>query len=267
MHSEPSPRWTRFVVVGVLLVAGALAWITWQALRLEVREQRAQTQAKFQESLRLALWRMDSAMTPIIAREAARPYFEYQPFYPADRAMRSLREPATRDDILVPSQLLGTKDPVIRLHFEVASGGAISSPQAPQGWSRAIAQSTYATAYDLRAADEVLAQLRSWMQPGSGLASKPGTQRDEPSVQDDGDALAKKPKQATTNSVEALRRKQRMRRMCGATASSAKRLREKRRSSASPPVLRKRVKRPRASLMQPLLRENRMRRRASRQRA
>ena len=35
--------------------------------------------------MRLALWRMDSWMTALIAREAARPWFHYHSFYSAER--------------------------------------------------------------------------------------------------------------------------------------------------------------------------------------
>ncbi|MFN7315269.1 MAG: sensor histidine kinase [Phycisphaerae bacterium] len=170
--AEPSPRWTRLVVVGVALVIAALGWITWQALRLEERERVARREAAFSESLRLALWRMDSALTPIIAREAARPYFEYQSFYPADRAMRSLEEPATPDDVLVPSPLLTTTDPLIRAYFQRSSGGEVTSPQTPEAWMKQVATGVYVTAYDTQAAHGAVEQLREMFASASKQAQK-----------------------------------------------------------------------------------------------
>jgi signal transduction histidine kinase len=77
-------RWAIVFAAGVLAVLGALSWVTAHTLRLERSERAASNEARHQELVRLVLWRMDSALTPIIAREAARPYFEYQPFYPVD---------------------------------------------------------------------------------------------------------------------------------------------------------------------------------------
>jgi len=168
--AEPSPRWTRLVIVGVALVIAALGWITWQALRLEERERVARREAAFAESLRLALWRMDSALTPIIAREAARPYFEYQSFYPADRAMRSLEEPATPDDVLVPSPLLTTSDPLIRAYFQRTPGGEVTSPQTPEAWMKQLATGVYVTPYDTQAARGAVEQLREMFVHASRLA-------------------------------------------------------------------------------------------------
>ena len=43
-------------------------------------------QAALEENARLALWRMDSAVAPLVAQESARPYFAYEPFYSVERA-------------------------------------------------------------------------------------------------------------------------------------------------------------------------------------
>src|SRR5262249_54411723 len=81
------------------LVAGGLGWATIAALDLECdqhearfqheREQKlhtlrreqeqaaAQVQADFGAVLRLALWRLDSRVAPVLAREDARPYNHY----------------------------------------------------------------------------------------------------------------------------------------------------------------------------------------------
>jgi signal transduction histidine kinase len=59
---------------GLALVAlfAAAGWITSVALRLEGAEHEARRQAVIEENVRLALWRMDSALVPLIARENAR---------------------------------------------------------------------------------------------------------------------------------------------------------------------------------------------------
>ena len=81
-------RMRRRLMIGIYIVCAlavieGLGWVTWRTVRLE-REGRAET------AVRLALWRMDSALTPVIAQEASRPYFHYLPFYPFERAYTEL---------------------------------------------------------------------------------------------------------------------------------------------------------------------------------
>ncbi len=54
--------------------------------RLDQAEAKARRQAAVEENVRLALWRMDSALAPLVAQESARPYFAYSSFLPVDRA-------------------------------------------------------------------------------------------------------------------------------------------------------------------------------------
>ncbi len=63
----------------VALALGALAWVTVEVIALEKRQAVAHIEAQRQESIRRALWRMDSRMAPILAIEASRPYTDYQP--------------------------------------------------------------------------------------------------------------------------------------------------------------------------------------------
>jgi signal transduction histidine kinase len=171
------------LVIGAVVALGGLGAVTRQALTLEAGERRAQEDAKFQEALRLALWRMDSAMTPIIAREAARPYYEYQAFYPADRAFSNMLEPApgawglggegSQPDgasiTLVPSPLLSARDSHFYLHFQRDASGRVTSPQAPQAERLILAEGAYVTPYTAQLSqsrlDEVTRLLASASDP------------------------------------------------------------------------------------------------------
>lgn len=125
-------RWSIVIfVAGVCGVFGALGWMTAHALRLERLEVEARREARYQESLRLALWRMDAMVTPIIAREAARPFFHYQPFYAPARAYSRLAGRAEPGEVLVPSPLLEGGEGVVRLHYQRGEDGVTVSPQAP----------------------------------------------------------------------------------------------------------------------------------------
>lgn len=124
-----------------LALLGVLAWVSAATLSLESREREARADARQQELSRQALWRMDSALAPILAREAARPYFHYQPFYAADRAYTSMLEEVRPGEVLVPSPLLQAPEKFVKLHFQISPRGDFTSPQAPTGTLRDLALS------------------------------------------------------------------------------------------------------------------------------
>ncbi len=122
--------WALFAGCALLPVA-ALSWVSGLALRLERQESDAREAMRVQETLRLALWRMDSALAPFIARESARPFSHFAPLYCENLAFNrqvSKLEPA---EALVPSPLLRERLDFILLHFEADPRGSFSSPQAP----------------------------------------------------------------------------------------------------------------------------------------
>lgn len=86
------------------VLLGGVGWISVTALRLERAEAAARRQAAVEENVRLALWRMDSDVMPILAREAARPYF-----LPSSYTLE------------LPERVL--------LHFQFEADGRLTSPQ------------------------------------------------------------------------------------------------------------------------------------------
>ena len=129
---RPARTWWAFAACAALVLS-ALGWITHLALGLETREREARAQARFQETLRIALLRMDSALAPLIAREAARPYFHYAPFYAEELAFQNVRPSLAQAEVLVPSPLLRERHDLFRLHFQISPDGQFTSPQAPVG--------------------------------------------------------------------------------------------------------------------------------------
>lgn len=59
------------------VVLAALGWITLLAIERDRAEAQARRQAALEENVRLALWRMDSAIAPLVAAENARPPHTY----------------------------------------------------------------------------------------------------------------------------------------------------------------------------------------------
>ncbi len=123
--------WWAVFLVCTALVLTSLAWMTSAMLRMERAELLARAMASHQESLRLALWRMDSWLAPRIAREAARPYTDYEPLAPQSNVYNRMLEPLEAGEVLTASPLLPFQSDYFRLHFQIDQSGTVTSPQAP----------------------------------------------------------------------------------------------------------------------------------------
>ena len=111
--------WWFVYTAGALVVVLALAWVSTLVVRLERGEVTARADAEYQESVRLALWRMDSWLSPRLARESSRPYFEYLAFYPQRRAYTRLLNEIEPGEVLTPSPLLSFESEFFQLHFQI----------------------------------------------------------------------------------------------------------------------------------------------------
>ncbi|MBX3377796.1 MAG: HAMP domain-containing histidine kinase [Phycisphaeraceae bacterium] len=169
MRSRRRLTWVIFAVC-ILAVLEGLGWVTWRALSLERREREARAAASFEQSIRLALWRMESEITPIIAAESARPYFHYIPFYPAERAYTKMFQQVRPNEVLVPSPLLEGSGRFIRLHFQLDENGGLSSPQAPTGNQRDLAEAQYLDSEYIVLAGQLLGDVERILRPDQGIA-------------------------------------------------------------------------------------------------
>jgi signal transduction histidine kinase len=153
--------WQTWAVFGTCLVLVLLAvgWVTRITLRLEQSQAETRRQADTEEAIRLALWRMDSGLATLIARESARPYFTYSPLYPAAGAYASMFAPSNAGDELIPSPLLIQNPPYVLLHFQLHPDGRFSSPQVPTGAERRLAQDHFTTRERVAKGEALLAQL------------------------------------------------------------------------------------------------------------
>ena len=147
----------------VVAIAGALVWLSILVVQLERAELRAKGVAEFEESVRLALWRMDSELAPVLAQEEARPYSHYQAFYPERRALTPKMEPGQSEEVLVPSPLLEFAGDFIRVHFQVDEKGVVTSPQVPTGDMRTLAGRRYVPANDLNDAIDILDRAKKFI--------------------------------------------------------------------------------------------------------
>ncbi|MFC1497080.1 sensor histidine kinase [Verrucomicrobiota bacterium] len=68
--------WLLFTVF-VVAVLAAMGWLSSKMVTLQEANIKAQQDAAFEESVRLALWRMDAEISPMILEESSRPYYDY----------------------------------------------------------------------------------------------------------------------------------------------------------------------------------------------
>jgi signal transduction histidine kinase len=179
------PVWLIFGLC-VALAGWAMARLGSTALALERAEARARGQAALEENLQLVLWRMDSALAPLMAEESARPYFAYSPLYPAERAFTCMFAEIQKGDVLMPSPLLTDDSPQIRLHFQYGPDGRLTSPQVPAGNMRDLAESRYLLPERIERASRRLEELNKLV---SLKALAAAISADEPTTSADANPL------------------------------------------------------------------------------
>ncbi len=114
--NRPWYRWFAFAACFAVLL-GALGWMTVTLLHFEQEQSAMLRQAQLEERVRLALWRMDSALTALIVEESARPASAYQT--------------PPHGGSPVSTALQNFPSPGIRLRFQREPDGSLTSPQVP----------------------------------------------------------------------------------------------------------------------------------------
>jgi len=152
--------WWRVYWVGAVLACAGLGWLSFVLLDFEQEKLEARAEAQREETVRLALTRMDSWIAPLLARESARPYFEYLAFVPHDRAYTRLLNRIQPGEVYSPSPLLTFASRYFPLHFLVDAAGDWSSPQVPSGNQLDLAQAGMVNPESITAKQSLLVELR-----------------------------------------------------------------------------------------------------------
>lgn len=112
------------------LVAGGLGWATAAALRLESEQLAQRGEFDRANQLRVALWRLDSRIWPLLAREDSRPFHHYSAVAPVPLALNNTGACCDAGTVLEPSPLLSDELPSwMLLHFQTARASGWESPQ------------------------------------------------------------------------------------------------------------------------------------------
>jgi signal transduction histidine kinase len=122
------------------LVAGGLGWATAAALNLEREQIESQRQAEINDKLRLAMWRLDSRVSPLLAREDTRPFNHFKALFAPALAIQRNGYACEAGSILEPSPLVSDELPDwILLHFQADALGHWESPQVlTPVWSKRL---------------------------------------------------------------------------------------------------------------------------------
>jgi len=141
-----SRSWHIWIAFGLCLavVLVAMGWISLKALRLEGAEiearrqaARARREAALEQDVQLALYRMEFALTPLVALESARPYFVYNTFLPVDPSRRQAPDAQPGPGVAI-SPLVTEASPDVLLHFQFEPDGRLTSPRVPDPAKRSL---------------------------------------------------------------------------------------------------------------------------------
>ena len=127
---RPLHIWLVFAGV-VLLALASFAWLSRAVLDLDDAQRRQRAEAEQEEKVRLALWRMDSALALLVAGEDARAPLEYRSFHSPARAWTHDNKDVAAGEFRIPSPLLAVPSTNTRLHFEFTPNRPPTSPQVP----------------------------------------------------------------------------------------------------------------------------------------
>ncbi len=170
--NRPWQIWLAFSICLAVVIA-AVGWVSVKALQADASEAAAKRQALLEENARLALWRMDSFMAPLVAQESARPYFTYASFYSAERFNNKATNRKGVADVSIPSPLLTQSTPFVRMHFQFEPGGSLTSPEVPQGAIVGKAVPEFLSDEQLHDNRGILEGLQKSLDPSTLLADLP----------------------------------------------------------------------------------------------
>lgn len=125
---SPLRIWLLYIACLAIAIP-ALAWLSWQAIALDKAREHdrqetelARREAELQERTSSALWRLDSLLSPLIAQEAARPYYLYRSFLEPIPVSVQAGEQQVQEQVaerLAPSPLLISPSQLVLLNFQV----------------------------------------------------------------------------------------------------------------------------------------------------
>ena len=154
-------RWQTWLIFSLCLlgVFGTMAWVSKTALDLDRQRCEATLQAQLEENVRLSLWRMDSAVSTLLARESARSPLEYRSFYPAGKSYGDPVSSAPPPKVMLASPLMTERPRHVLLYFELTQDGEFVSPNCPTGRWRKVAETSVMSTTGIEESQKLLNEI------------------------------------------------------------------------------------------------------------
>ena len=179
--------WPIWIAFGgcLAVVLAAMGWISLKALSLEraeldarllAEEARrlealARQEAALEQDVQLALYRMEFALTPLVAQESARPYVFYNTFLPGGRGASMYEEGALERPATSP--LLRETSPDVRVYFQFGPDSRLTSPRVPDPGKRALVVPEHISQEAVDEARQELARVEAIVDRGRLLSLLP----------------------------------------------------------------------------------------------
>jgi signal transduction histidine kinase len=159
---RPGRGWWIAYAAGAALTLAAMVAVSLHLLDLERSALASSAEVHRADRLRVALWRMDSWLTPLIAQEAARPWYEYRAFYePPEGQYTAQLQEVPQGAVITRSPLLAFRSDYLPLHFQIEQDQSLNSPQVPSGNQRDLAEATALTGAEIEASTQLLGEVMS----------------------------------------------------------------------------------------------------------
>ena len=122
--------WPLWICLPVCLatLCVAMGWVSLVVVRLDRTQREASRQAVVEEHARLALWRIDSALAPLVAQESVRPFLAYRSLNLAEPLQGGIGRATLAETMAVSPLATGTV-PGALAHFQIEPDGRLTSPQ------------------------------------------------------------------------------------------------------------------------------------------
>ncbi|HEY2881769.1 MAG TPA: ATP-binding protein [Pirellulales bacterium] len=169
---RPWQIWIAYAASLSLAIA-AVGWLSVKALQADAAKAVAEHQAALDNNTRLALWRMDSLISPLIAQESARPYFAYNAFNTTQETNTKVAKGKGTKEVAVPSPLLCQSTPLVKLHFQFDPKTRLTSPEVPQGKYVARAVPEILPEEQFRCNEKLLTSVKQTIDVSSMLTQLP----------------------------------------------------------------------------------------------
>lgn len=143
-----------------VVILGAMAWMTRGVIHAEQDRLLAETEARANERIGLALSRMDTIGAALLVTENQRPPLHFESFFsPEDVFTSQLGSWTAKAPLVRASPLLAEWSELVRLHFQFTEEGTLTSPQVPPLERREFAQQIIAGVADYTKMEAELSKL------------------------------------------------------------------------------------------------------------